>query len=651
MFDSIRKHQRIFLGLLLLLVLPALVLFGVSGYERTNQEPVVARVGDAKVTQQEFEQSLQRQLEQFRQYAGPQADISAFDTPELRKNLLESLIARKASERLAEERRIFVGDQQVREQLMAIPQLQGPDGKFAMAEYKARLAQIGQTPAMFEAQMKKDIAAQMLAESLGLSGFGPQVTRDRLTALTEEVRTAKPLRISLSEFTDKVKLTEEQIKAFYEKNSNNFRVPETAKIEYVVLSADAIATTVQLNPDDVKTFYEQNKQRYGQSEQRRASHIFFDSPKSKSAGDRDKAKAAAEAVLAELKTAKPETFAELAKTKSQDSGSASKGGDLGFFTKEGMTPEVAKAVYEMTSVGATSGVVESEDGFHIIRLTEIRKDEPKPFESVKAEIENDLKKQQATRRFAEASQQFTDTVFEQADTFKSVVEKFKIPLQTAQGLSRAGLAPAGGAAPAPALANQKFLKAIFSEESIREKKNITAVELAPGQLASARIIEYTPASTRPLSEVKSDVEKLAKQEEAKKLAVTAGQAKLKALQAGEAPQGFGDGVLTVSRLNPGSLTRPTVEAIFRANAIKLPAYAGVEEEGGFTIYQVASIKAGDGPEVAQRKQQLEARVDAAFTQQEFVAFTESLKQRSNVRREDKELYKGLEGKPIELPKN
>ncbi len=626
MFDAIRKHQKLLQFVLLLLILPALVLFGVSGYERGNKEQVLAQIGDNAVTKQEFDQGLQRQLEQFRQFAGGQTDLSVFDTPELRKTMLENMIARKAADQLAKDSRVVVTDPMVQSALMAIPMLRTPDGRFDSETYKARLSAIGQSPAMFEAQMKKDIAAQMMPEALGQSGFGPEVVRARLTALTEEVRTAKPLTLLTSSFAEKVVPTEDQLKAYYDKNQAAFRTVESAKIEYLVLSSEAVAATIALNPEDVKTYYDQNAARYGVAERRKASHIFFTAAKDAKEADKQKAKEAATAVLADLKK-DPAKFAEIAKAKSQDAGTADKGGDLDFVTKDNTLPIIAETAAKLNE-NQLSEVVQSEEGFHVIKVTAIQKGEIKPFEAVKAQIESDLRQQQAKKKYSEAADGFTSTVYEQGDSLKPAADKFKLTIQTAQGVSRTAPQPGAG----PVLSNAKFLKALFADDSIKGKKNIEAVEVAPGQLASARVIEYAPSAVRPLTEVKNELVKRVQLEEARKQAAIAGQAKLKELQAGSAPTGFADGVLNVSRVQAQGLSKAAVDAIFRASAVKFPAYVGVDEDAGYTIYQVLGSKANDSPEALARKAQVDARADANFVQQEFVAFTESLKARSGVKR-------------------
>jgi peptidyl-prolyl cis-trans isomerase D len=628
MFDAIRKHQKLLQFVLLLLILPALVLFGVSGYERGNNEQVLAKVGENTVTKQEFDQALQRQLEQFRQFAGAQADLSMFDTPDLRKSLLENLISRKAADKLAADSRVVVTDPMVQTALMAIPVLRGPDGKFDNEGYKARLSGIGQTPAIFEAQMKKDIAAQMIPEALGQSGFGPEAVRARVTALTEEVRAAKPLTILASTYAEKIVPTEDQLKAYFDKNQAAFKTVESAKIEYLVLNADAIAGGIVLNADDVKTYYQQNNGRYGVAERRRASHIFFTAAKDAIEADKKKAKDAAAVVLVELKK-DPSKFAELAKAKSQDAGSADKGGDLDFVTKENTLPAIAEAAFKLTE-SQFSDVVQSDEGFHIIKLTAVQKGEVKPFESVKPQIEADLRRQQATKKFSESAEGFTNTVYEQGDSLKPAADKFKLVIQSAQGVSRTAPQPGAG----PVLSNPKFLKALFADEAIKGKKNIEAIEIAPGQLASARIVDYTPAAVRPFADVKAEVTKRVQLEEGRKQATAAGRAKLKEFQGGAAASGFGDGVLSVSRIQVQGLSKPAIEAIFRASAVKFPAFVGLEDDAGYTVYQVLSSKVGESPEVAQRKAQIEARADSSFVQQEFVAFTESLKARSGVKRTD-----------------
>ena len=640
MFDAIRTHQKLLQFLLLILILPAFVFFGVSGYQRGDSEETVATIGDVSITKREYDQALQRQLDQVRQMVGDQADLKQFDTPEARKTLLEGLIAQKVSQVHAKFSHVQVTDGQLRETLLGIPSLRRPDGSFDSDRYKALLSAQGQSPESFEANYRKELSGSLMPEAIALSALTPKTVKDQIALLSEEVRTAKPLSFSANQYLAKVTSTDEQLKAWFDKNPEQFRTAESAKVEYAVLSLDSIMARIAPNQDELKTYYEQNKAKYGSPEQRRASHVLFNLSADANDAAKAAARAKAEAALAEIKK-DPAKFADVAKAKSEDAGSSEKGGDLGFFAVDGMVKAVADAAYALKD-GEVSSVVQSESGFHIVKLTGIKPAVVQAFDVVKGEIEAEYKRLQATKQFAESAEGFTNLAYEQGDNLKAVADKYKLAVQTAENVSRLP-APQPGAG--QVLSNSKLLNTLFSETSIRGRKNTEAVEIAPSTLVSARIIDYTPAAVKPFESVKADVTKRVQSEQARKLAITSGDSKLKDLQTGKVqPEGFGDGVLTVSRLNPAGLPKASVEAIFRASSLKLPAYVGVEDDGGYTVYQVLSKKVGEGDEVQKRRATLEQRADTSQTQQEFITYTDNLKKRIPIKRTETKLAKSDEAK-------
>jgi peptidyl-prolyl cis-trans isomerase D len=635
MFDGIRKHQKLLQFALLLLILPAFVFFGVSGYTPDSKEITVAKVGDAVVSEREFNQALERQLDQIRQMTGGQSDIKQFDTPEARKVLLENLISRKVMEQHASQAHLVASRKAVFDALNQIPSLKNPDGTFNQEQYKNVLRAQGQSPEAFEAQFAKDLTAGAMVEALTASAFGSSAVADNIAALTEQVRVVKTLPFKSIDFAAKIVPTDEQIKSYFDKNQAQFKTEESAKIEYLVLNADALASQVKLDPDAVKTYYEQNKQRFGAKEQRRASHIFFEAAKSASDSVKKTAREGAAAALAQV-LKDPSQFAQIAKSKSQDAGSADKGGDLGFFTKDGLVQAVADAAWALKDGEISPQVVESEDGYHVVKLTGIQPGDAKPFEAVKAEIEADLKRQQASRLFSESAEGFTNTVYEQADSLKSAADKYKLVIQTAQGVSRNAPQPGSG----PVLSNPKLLKAIFSDDSLQKKRNTEAVEVSTGTLVSARVLEYLPAAVKPLDQVKAVVIQKLQAEEGKKQATAQGEAKLKEIIAGGAASAvFTEPALTVSRMNPTTLDRPTMEAVFRASDAKLPSFVGVSTDTGYVIVQLLEVKKGEGKEVDGRRAQLQGQVDGIVQRQEFTAFTDNLKSRFKVSRQEGAILK------------
>ncbi len=625
MFDTIRNHQKILQFILLVLILPAFVFFGVSSYSRNNtKEETVAEVGGQKITRQEYDRAISAQLQQMRQMFGGQIDPAMLDTPEMRKNVLANLITQKTLQADAQAQRMSGSLAQVEAVIRSNPGLAKPDGTIDIAQLKEILGRQGKSLEGFQQEMQRDLGAQLKPEAIGSTAFTPASVAENLVKLAEEVREVRELKFLAKDFESKVTPTAEQLKSYYDGHASQFQIAESAKVEYVVFSADAFSKQVVLNPEDVKTFYEQNKARFGTKEERQASHILI-----KTDAGKDTAKTKATALLEQVRK-DPSKFAELAKANSQDPGSGAQGGDLGFFQRESMVKPFADAAFTMKQ-GDISDLVESEFGYHIIRLTAVKAESVRPFAEVKAELEADLLKQQTQKKFSESAQQFTDSVYEQAESFKPVVEKFKLSTQTQEALPRTGLPKPQAGAPAPApgsaaaiFTSPKLLAALFSEDSIKRKRNTDAVEIAPGTLVSARILEYTPAKTKAQQAVTAELTAAVKQQEAMRLAKEAGESRLK-LATSDA--GFGP-VQTLSRSTQAKVAGTALEAIYRAPRGKLPATIGVEVPGeGYALYQIVAVKAGEGEEVTKRREQALTQLGRSSAGAELFSFVNALKLR------------------------
>jgi peptidyl-prolyl cis-trans isomerase D len=402
-----------------------------------------------------------------------------------------------------------------------------------------------------------------------------------------------------ADYIAKVNPTDAEIGAFYQTNQQLFQAPEQAKVEYVVLDIDAIKKGIQVSDADLRSFYDQNVARLSGNEERRASHILINAPKSSSAAERQKAKAQAEDLLKAAKAA-PDSFADLAKKNSQDPGSAQKGGDLDFFSRGSMVKPFEDAAFALKK-GDISDVVESDFGYHIIRLTDIKTPKQRSFEELRPSIENDLLTQQAQRKYAEVAELFTNTVYEQSDSLKPVADRLKLEVRTATGVTRT---PAPGAQ--GVLANAKFLTALFSPDSVEKKRNTEAVEVASNQLVSGRIVKYTPAQTRPLAEVKDLARELLLQQRGADMARKEGATeKLAALKA--APNGAAlPTSVMLSRDFTQNLPRAVVDAALRADANALPALLGVDlESQGYAVLKVNKVFERGAVDAATAKQELD----------------------------------------------
>jgi len=618
MFDFFRKYNKIVMIFLFLLIIPSFVLFGVDRYQGSGNEEKVARVDGNNITRSEWDAQHRNEVDRIRQQS-PNVDPTLLDSDAMRYATLERLVrdrvlaaaAAKSNMTVSEERltRIFAQDS-------GLAAFRTPDGKFDRETFQ-RVT--GRTPEQYEASMRADLATQQVL--LGISGtaFTPPALAAATINAFYDSREIQVARFTPDSFASKVTISDADIETYYKDHTAQFQAPEQASIEYLVLDLEAAKKNVSVNEADLKTYYEQNKARFGTKEERRASHILITAPASASAADREKAKAKAEQLLAEVKKA-PTTFADVARKNSQDPGSAEKGGDLDFVTRGAMVKPFDDAMFALKK-GDISDVIETEFGYHIIRLTDIKPAVVPPFEQVRATIESDVRAQQATQEFAKAAEAFTDAVYQQPDSLKPAAEKLKLTIQTATNVART---PAPGAT--GALASRNFLSALFAPDSLDRKQNTEAIEVGSNQLASGRVTQYSPARPIPLAEVKDKIRAQLVTERAAVLAKTEGEAKLAAWTTKADGATFGAPV-TVSRRESQSQPLAIIDAALRADASKLPALVGVDlGTQGYAVVRVTKVVPRT-PSAPEQAQQENAQVGQSVAAAEDVAYYNLLKER------------------------
>lgn len=623
MFDFIRTHQRFMQFLLLLFIVPSFALLGLESYTRMGDETnVVAKVGGQKVTKEELDAAQRQQADRLRQAYGAQFDPRLLDTPEARQGLLDNLIAQKALAVEAARSHLSVSDAALQQSILQIPDLQSADGKFDVERYKALLAAQGMTPTMYEAQLRQEMALQQINAAVQNSAFAPKSLATRLSEINEQQREVQEQLFKASDYAAKVKVTDDMLQAYYDRSGSRFETPEQVKAEYVVLNAANIASQVSVSDADIKSYYDQNAKRYTTDEQRRASHILITAPKDAPAKERSTAKAKADALLAQLRK-NPGDFARLAKENSQDPGSAERGGDLDFFGKGMMVKPFEDAAYQLKK-GEISDVVESEFGYHIIQVTDIKPGGVRSLDQVKDEIATEIRKQLAAKKYTEMAETFSNTVYEQADSLKPVAEKLGLKIESA---TIAGREPKPGLGKDVPYNNAKFLAALFADEAVRNKHNTEAVEVAPNTLVAGRVVSYQPKARRPLEEVKAQVRELVLQQEAMALAKKAGEARLAELQTRTDANGFGAARM-VSRTAAGGLDESAFMAVMKADASKLPAVVGAELPGqGYGVYRINKLAPAAKVDEARRTAE-QQQIAAALSQQETLAYIDVLKKRA-----------------------
>lgn len=499
MFDFVRRNTRILQLILVLLILPSFVLVGMEGYSQfTDNAGTVAKVGKQKVSQQEWDNAHRNFVERQRSQR-PDLDMSLFDRPEVKQQSLNALIREYVLLMAANDQHLAVPAGRIMRIFANDPQfaaLRNPDGTVNKALLEAR----GMTPLQLETMLRQELTVAQVLGGVQASSHGSQAsTRAAVDALFQ-VRDVQWQKFEPKAYMAQLAPTAEQLQAFYKDPANAgwLTTPEQADVQYVVLDLDTLKARVSVSEDDLRRSYKENIQRYSTPEERRASHILIKAEASATAEQKKAARAKAEQLLAQLQK-NPAQFAELARKNSDDPGSGANGGDLDFFGRGDMVKPFEDAAYGLKP-GQLSGIVESEFGFHIIQLTAVRGGETKPFEAVRAEIEDDARKQLAQRQYAEAAEKFTNMVYEQSDSLQPVADELKLTVQVANGVLRQPIGQEQGV-----MANRRLLDTLFDATNRAKGHNTEAVEVGTNKLVSARIVKYRPAALMPFEQAQAQV--------------------------------------------------------------------------------------------------------------------------------------------------
>lgn len=626
MFEFIRTHKKWMQLLLVLFIAPSFIFVGVSEYGSSGGAGgvEVATVGGKKITQQEFDEAQRQEIDNARRRAGNDFDPKVLETPAAKLQILENLVAERAIDAELRASHLTVPDDTVIKQVAEIGAFKKPDGSFDMEQYKTVLAAQGMSPVMFQERMRRDLALQQLSSAIQATAFAPRTVATRLSDISEQEREVQELLFPVAQYLPQVQVTDAMVKAYYDKNASLFQIPETARAEYVVFDSAAVEKQVTVTDAEASEFYTKNKASFTTREQRAASHILVAVSPGASAADKAAAKARAAAILADVQK-DPAQFAALAQARSDDKESGANGGDLGPVNQGGLPKPVETAIAQLKQ-GEISNLVESEFGFHIVTVTKVTPETIKSFEESKEQILADVKKQKMSKKYSELVEQFNDIVYEQSDSLKPVADKLGLEIKTIDGLTRTP-SPALGDSP---VNNAKFLAALFGADSIKNKRNTEAVEVAPSVLVAGRVVEYKPAAKRPLAEVDAVIRGRVAQEEALKLAKQAGEAKMAAARAAGDAAGFGEPKV-LTRAKAPTIAPAAALAVLKADVSKLPAYVGVDVPGvGYGVYRIGKVSQPAQPDAARRAQDLE-EISGAVAQGEIYSYVKALEAKAKAK--------------------
>lgn len=596
MFNFIRRHQRLMQLVLLILILPSFVLIGVSGYTNyVSGDEDLVQVGEQAVTAQEFDMARRNQLNELQRTMGATFDPAVVDTPEAKQQLLDSLVDRRVLIEIATKERFSVSDASLRQAIAAMPELQ-EDGVFSAQRYNQLLAGAGLSTKDFEQSQRAELALSRVVAPVVQSATLPQVINDELQKVLLDSRTVQLHAFSADQFLAEQSVTDEQIKQWYQDNQEQLRLPDYVNVDFLLLDEEAAVGSVEkVSDEDLKAYFEQNKARFVSPARINLSHILI------LPGADDAEHQAAQQLAKELAAkaqAEPDSFAELAKSASQDKGSASSGGELGWIT-QGNWPEVLQNAVFALKKDQVSGVIEGPDGYHIFKANDFLPEESQSFDSVKEQIADEVRQQLAAERFADMATKLTNLVYESPESLDAAADALGLEIQKAQGVARDRLLnnaelgiDAQAFTTAALLEDPRVRRALYTAQSLEQQHNAGVIELSSDTIVAVRVNEFVPSHVPSLEQLHEQVKQQLLQEQALVAARQAGEKALAELQAGaETDLSFGEPI-EVSRVDSQQIPKATLDKLMSVELTQLPVFVGVQSDNGYHLVKIIGKNSG-----------------------------------------------------------
>lgn len=472
-----------------LLAIPFLF-FGVDSYIRDVPQDVIAEVGDQTISITEFQTEFGRYRAQLRAQQGENYNDLEANRPERRREFLEQMIDQRLLSGYAQEMGLAISPAQLLEVIRGIPAFQ-INGQFDAEIYRQRLQASGQTVQAFERDLAQDLLLQEVPAAVSSSAFVTEAAIDSWLRVQQEARDVAMIQIDSAPYRDPDSISDEAIATYYEENTSQFMRPEQISVEYVELDASTMISDADIEEDSLRDRYESVKARFMTAEERRAAHILITENDERSAED-----AAALATELRERIESGETFAELAAEFSDDPVSAEDGGNLGWLEPGIIDPAFDDALFAM-EVGEVSDPVESDFGWHVIRLDEVREPRGQTFDEARNEVLEEVRAERAEELYFDLSERLVDLVYADPTGLDAIAEDLGLALQTAGPYSRFS---AEGVLGDPAV-----IEASFSDLVLVERQASEPIEVGENRAIVVRVTDYQPSQPRPLDAVETEI--------------------------------------------------------------------------------------------------------------------------------------------------
>ncbi len=627
MLEKIREGSQIPAAKIVLgLVILSFALAGIGGYLGQTTEQPVAEVNGVKISQTKFSRAYSNERARLEQQFGEYfAQIAADPNymAQIRQGVVDQLVQQELQTQLAKELGLRVSDEQVKKAIVEMPYFQ-IGGEFSNDRYLQVIRQMNFQPDSFREYLRDEMTRAQLISAVAGTDFVLKNELQQSIALQQQTRAIDYAVLSKELVKDEVSVSDEEVQNYYDLNQTQFQAPELVAVNYIELKAEDLAPAEPVTEEALKTYYEEQKNQYLEPERRRVSHILVDASE-----DAEAAKQKADEILAELNNGAD--FAVVAEEKSDDVVSAELGGDLDWIERDMMDPAFEDAAFALAAVGDVSEVVESEFGFHIIKLTDIQRQQAQSFEDVKDDLRAELEKAAKIDAFYQKQTRVAELAFEMADSLQDAAEAAGVEIKSTELVSRNAL-------PEP-LNSPAISNTIFTPELLEDRVNSEVLEVAPEHIVVVRVAEHKAAATKPLEEVSAQIKTQLSNEKASTLIAEKAQSLFEQLQGGstltEIAKAQSIEVKSVSELKRRSYDVPPAIA---AEAFKLPQPGVAETESAlvelgngdsaFVVLKSVTTPEVDGKVDAQQKQS----ITASYANKNYLELLAALEAKSEVKR-------------------
>lgn len=503
MLAFIRERSKgVIAWVIVVIIIIPFALFGLDQFTSGDRIEVAAKVNGEPIPANEFARALDNVKRQYQESFGDMY-TSLVKEDQLREQVLQDLIQRSAIDQQMQQEGFGMSDELLA-QVIQSQQMFQDKGVFSVQRYDEVLKNNGFTKERFEQAQRQFMLRNQLEGMVTASELIGARELKGLAGLESQEREIGYLRVDHRPFLTKVSVSDAQIKDYYEQNLARFKSAEQVSVDYLRLSVEDLAKSVNVSDEQLQAYYKDHPEKIQLPEKRNVRHILIMSPQEADATAAEAAKAKVEGLLAQIKQGAD--FAELAKTNSEDPGSASRGGELGFFQRGDMVPEFEAAAFALTKVGDLSEIVKTSYGYHLLQLVAVEAAKTPSFAEVKALLAQELKTELALKDYNAKLEQLKTLTFEQDDSLKPAADKLGLSIQTS-GLMTAEGGEGVFAAP-------QVMEAAFSPKVIKDKLNSAVVEVQMGESLVLRVNQYQESRDKPLVEVSDEIRSLLKRQAA-----------------------------------------------------------------------------------------------------------------------------------------